>query len=151
MVNKVTVKIYGQNYTVAGEQSVESIYKIATAVDEQMNAIGRAMYDNSTATVATLTAVNLMEELMEVREKLKNLEVENKQLKEQNSNFQNLWEKSKDTSVQNKKVMEDASSKLKEYETQLKELNQKCTEYENSFFDLQMENIQLKSQLEKGR
>ena len=33
----------------------------------------------------------------------------------------------------------------------IKEVEDKCRELENSFFDLQMENIQLKSELEKLR
>ena len=37
----------------------------------------------------------------------------------------------------------------KESDERFKELQSRCTEYENSFFDLQMENIQLKSELEK--
>ena len=39
--------------------------------------------------------------------------------------------------------------KTKEDDEALEELKQKCKEYESTCFDLQMENIQLKSKLEK--
>ena len=36
-----------------------------------------------------------------------------------------------------------------ELEEKIRKLEEKCSEFESSYFDLQMENVQLKSQLEK--
>ena len=60
-----------------------------------------------------------------------------------------MWEDAKKNFAQYKENLSQMQNQKKENEERFKELQAKCTEYENSFFDLQMENIQLKSELEK--
>ena len=60
-----------------------------------------------------------------------------------------MWEDAKKNFAQYKESIADMKNQKKESDERFKELQSRCTEYENSFFDLQMENIQLKSELEK--
>ena len=41
MDSKVTVKIYGQDYTILGEKTEDEIVRIAEYVDNKMNLISR--------------------------------------------------------------------------------------------------------------
>ena len=51
-----------------------------------------------------------------------------------------------------KQVADDAKTQAKDsMEEVVAEIENKCRELENSFFDLQMENLQLKKELEKYR
>ncbi len=45
--------------------------------------------------------------------------------------------------------MSELQGRIKDDAARMKELRDKCSEYENSFFDLQMENIKLKNELDK--
>jgi hypothetical protein len=51
--------------------------------------------------------------------------------------------------MQSKESLDKLMEQSKEDETKYRELEKKCSEYENSIFDLQMENIQLKDELSK--
>ena len=147
-MSKVTVKIYGQEYTISGERSEEEIREIASHVDSEMRAIGRLLSDPSSGSLAVLTAVNIAEECHGIREEMAGLKAENDKLTETVKYYVNMWEEAKKTSKQNRDSINDMKTKRKEYEEQIKELTAKCDEHESTFFELQMENIQLKSELE---
>ena len=51
--------------------------------------------------------------------------------------------------MQYKEEAAGAASEKQELEENIRKLEEKCSEFESSYFDLQMENVQLKSQLEK--
>ena len=44
-----------------------------------------------------------------------------------------------------------AAAEKQRCEEKYRQLEEKCSEFESSFFDIQMENIRLKSELEKSR
>ena len=60
--NVVSVKIFGQEYSIASDKPREYIMKVADYVDSKMNEIGGGTYQ-STSSVAVLTAINLADEL----------------------------------------------------------------------------------------
>jgi cell division protein ZapA (FtsZ GTPase activity inhibitor) len=60
--NKVTVRIYGQDYTITGEKSQAYIERVAQHVDEVMSAISDAVGGASASSLAVLTAVNIADE-----------------------------------------------------------------------------------------
>ena len=60
-----------------------------------------------------------------------------------------MWDDSKQSFRKYKDSVSQMHDKTKEDDEALEELKQKCKEYESTCFDLQMENIQLKSKLEK--
>lgn len=151
MDNKVTVKIYGQDYTILGEKSEEEIVKIAEYVDNRMNLISRFSGVVSSGSLAILSAINITEEYFDALGQMEALRTAKMQVENDCKSYQKMWEDTKKSFAQFKENLSGMKEQEKLYEDRMKELSAKCNEYENSFFDLQMENIRLKSELEKYR
>ena len=49
--NKVTVRIYGQEYTISGERDPETIQEIAAYVDEKMKEISKFTSSNNLTSI----------------------------------------------------------------------------------------------------
>ena len=178
--NKVKVKIYGQEYVIAGDKSREEIIKVAAHVDTKMQEISeaaRTMGANA-SNIAVLSAVNIASEYFQLLEEMEDLRRMNMQLEKDAQHYVQLWDESKKNymeykeetqaivlqkdelveqirqkDIENRQLAEDIE-KAKEQtrssmETVVKEVEAKCRELENSFFDLQMENLQLKKEIEK--
>ena len=149
MESKVTVKIYGQEYTFAGDKSEEEIKRIAEYVDNKMRLISRVAGDSAQGSIGILSAVNIAEEYFEALNQIEQLRISKTQLENDSKYYLKMWEDAKQNFLQYENSMSELKNQKKENDEKYKELQAKCTEYENSFFDLQMENIQLKSELEK--
>jgi cell division protein ZapA len=150
MSEKVEVKIFGQTYTISGDKSKEEIERIAGYVDEKMHLIARIADKNGTGSgIAVLTAVNVTEEYFDQMEAMERLKTANEQLERDSAHYIKQWEDSKKNFMQSKENLDKVKEQARKEEERYKELEKKCTEYENSIFDLQMENIQLKSEIEK--
>lgn len=61
--NKITVKIFGSEYTIKGEAETEYIRKIAAYVDEKMHSIAKKFSIISSTKIAILAAINIADEL----------------------------------------------------------------------------------------
>lgn len=149
METKVTVKIFGQEYTIAGEKSAEEIEKIAEYVDNKMRLISRVAGDAAQGSIGMLSAINIAEEYFDALNQIEQLRTAKAQLENDSKYYLKMWEDAKKSFIANKDSITEMKTRTKENEEKFKELQARCTEYENSFFDLQMENIQLKSELEK--
>jgi len=149
--NKVKVRIYGQEYTIAGEKDEETIRKIASHVNEKMRQLGRSFSNNGQGTLAVLTAINIAEEYFGALETIEELKESKVQLEKENEHYLNMWDEAKKSFAQYKESAAKAAEDKKESEDKYNELSARCSEFENSFFDLQMENLQLKNELEKYR
>ena len=149
MESKVTVKIFGQEYTIAGDKAAEEIEKIAEYVDNKMRLISRVAGDSGQGSIAILSAINVAEEYFDALSQIEQLKISKTQLENDSKYYLKMWEDAKQNSMQYKESMSEIKTQKKEKDERFKELQAKCSEYENSFFDLQMENIQLKSELEK--
>ena len=68
--NKVNVKIYGQEYTISGEESRDQIIKIADYVDSKMTSLSGILPSGPVAALAILSAVNIAEEFFAEKGKL---------------------------------------------------------------------------------
>ncbi|NLD19317.1 MAG: cell division protein ZapA [Clostridiales bacterium] len=178
--NKVKVKIYGQEYVIAGERPREEIIKVAAHVDTKMHEIAEiAKAAGATpSSIATLAAVNITSEHFEMLSEMEELKRMNVQLEKDAQHYVQLWDESKknymdykeETQVivmQKDQLMSQLAHKdeeirmLKEAVEAAKaqaqssmadvvsDIEEKCRELENSFFDLQMENLQLKKELGK--
>lgn len=146
--NKVKIRIYGQEYTIVGERSQDEIIKAAQYVDERMQFIGRNSNLGSTTSLAVLSAVNIADEIFSIREELEQLRTLNSQLEADAQKYVNLWDEAKKNVIQYRNEIEDLRQKASD-DSQLKEIQRRYKELESSFFDLQMENVQLKSRLDK--
>lgn len=178
--NKVKVKIYGQEYIIAGEKSKEDIIKVAAHVDMKMQEIAEVAKSAgaSPSNVASLAAVNIASEYFQTLDEMEDLKRINMQLEKDAQHYVQLWDESKKNYMDYKEETQavvlqkdemvnqlrqkDAEIQQLKYEIEaaktqaqsnmddvVQEIESKCRELENSFFDLQMENLQLKKELGK--
>ncbi len=64
---KTIVRIAGKEYTLLADLPEEYIHKVAIYVDKKMNEVSRQRGDLSTAMLAVLAAINMADEVMELR------------------------------------------------------------------------------------
>jgi len=199
-VNKVTVKIYGQEYTFASTKPRDRMIQVAGHVDEVLNGLVEQGADGSISRLSMLAAINIAEQLFEMRDVMAEAEREKDELKKEINHFQQLWEEAKRSHLQYKddakelhelkdglqeklnqknveidnlirkadereKVMRELQSELdtaneklqnksdesEEGSEQIRELKDKLKDLEGNYFELQMENIQMKGDLERYR
>lgn len=196
--NRVQVKIYGQEFTISGEQPRDHIIKVADHVDRAMHELAKGLPSCPTSSLAVLAAVNCADEYYRSVDNVNELKAKNQQLEKDAQHYVQLWDEAKKNFIQYKedaqsavenreelqRAYEQKKSEYRELQIKFQELEQaneslqrknetlsqritsqeekkgssdllikefelKCREMESSFFDLQMENIQLKSELER--
>lgn len=175
--NRVSVKIYGQEYTIAGEKSREHIIRVANHVDVKIHEIAEALKAGPVSSLAVLAAVNIADEYFDSVEALQEERRLNERLRNDTEHYIRLWDEAKMSFAQYKEEAAAAFRRIDELKTaldekekeierlnsaiggakveakeeaaaQIAETEARCKEMENSFFDLQMENIQLKSEID---
>ena len=149
MDEKVNVKIFGQDYLISGDKDKEDIEKVAEYVDNKMHLIARVTDKRGTGTIAVLTAINITDEYFDAMDEIERLKAANQQIEKDAQRYLKMLDDTKATHEQSQESLDKLMEQSKEDETKYRELEKKCSEYENSIFDLQMENIQLKSEIEK--
>ncbi len=149
MDERVNVKIFGQDYLISGDKDKEDIEKVAEYVDNKMHLIARVTDKRGTGTIAVLTAINITDEYFDAMDEIERLKAANQQIEKDAQRYLKMLDDTKATHEQSKENLDKLMEQSKEEETKYRELEKKCSEYENSIFDLQMENIQLKSEIEK--
>ncbi len=145
--NRADVTICGQSYVLSSEKNEEKIKDIARFVDEELRRTSKALNCNPNYKCAVLTALNIAEKLMENSEMMLKLQTENYQLDNDVKHYIQQWEKAK---RQVSDVREEMSMKVdrqSQSEEEFKALQDKITELDNAYFDLQMENMNLKNEL----
>ena len=93
--SKATVKIYGQEYTIAGNTTGEQIVLVADHVDTLMNQIAKAIPSMNTHSLAVLTAVNISNDYFEARDRITVLESDIASLRNDAAHYVQLWEDAK--------------------------------------------------------
>ncbi|GAB6157299.1 cell division protein ZapA [Desulfotomaculum varum] len=73
VTNRVEVEIFGEYYTLKGNESPEYMIKVAQIVDKKMYEISQRNARLSPNKLAVLTAVNLVDELLKLQEQYNNL------------------------------------------------------------------------------
>jgi cell division protein ZapA len=178
--NKVSVKIYGQDYVVAGDKTREHMMKVADYVNTKMYDIAAISKGTSLSDLGVLAAVNVADDYFDALEEANRLKSESVQLEKDMEHYVQLWEEAKKTIIGYKEdsqtIIQQKNELMKTIETKeeeirrlsdanqeveakaamasqniVNELETKCRELENNFFDVQMENIQLKSEVERLR
>lgn len=158
--NRVVVKIYGQEYTISGDQPSEHIMRIAEYVDGKMTELAKSLPGVPAASVAALSAVNIADDYFASIKIANELRAQMAQLEKDKNQFAELFEEAKKNYIQYKEEARALAAQLEENARHqescqdssaaaVSELEAKYKEMENSFFDLQMENIQLKGELER--
>ena len=148
---RVKFRIYGQDYTIAGDRDEETIRRSAGDVEEKMREVGRNFATNAQGSLAVLASVNIADEYFRAKEEIDELTAAKEQLEKDAQHYLKMWDEAKKSFLQYKESAARTNEEQKEAEEKYRQLQDKCSEFENSFFDLQMENIRLKSELDKYR
>src|SRR5690554_4306235 len=84
MVNKVKtiVRIAGREYTIRGTEPEEYIHRVAIHVNRKMEQVIKTQPGLSTAMAAVLTAINLGDEVLKLKEEVEFLNARIKELEE---------------------------------------------------------------------
>ena len=164
-INKVTVLICGQEYTLSGDMPREYIMKLADKVDEKMTEISGGNTQTLSKT-AVLAAMLISDEYYSEKNRADRFAVEKAALEKQAADYEGLWEEVKNSfaaykeeqeaNVENLKAiiasqearLSDTQNVPPEAAQRIEELENRCKDVESSFFDLQMENIRLLNELE---
>lgn len=79
---RISVDIYGQNYTMVGTETSGHMRLVASMVDDKMREIHSHNSQLDIAKLGVLTAVNAVNDYIKVKEQLELLEEEVKKLKD---------------------------------------------------------------------
>ena len=145
--NRADVMICGSNYVLSSDKSEERIKEIAKMVDEEIRSTSRALNVNPNFKSAVLAALNIAEKLMDNTDMTLKLQTENYQLDNDVKHYIQLWEQSKKQVTDLKDKMSSEFDRQTQNSEDQKKLQEKLVEMENAYFDLQMENVNLKNEL----
>ena len=145
--NRADVVICETKYVLSSEKSEERIKEIAKYVDEELRATSKALNVNPNYRAAVLTALNITEKLMDNTDMILKLQTENYQLDNDVKHYIQLWEQTKKQVTDLKEKMSTEVDRQAQNNEDQKKLQEKLVEMENAYFDLQMENVNLKNEL----
>ena len=188
-MNRVSVKIFGQSYTIVGSKAEQEIREIAEYVDKKMQEINSVAPDMPRQMMAVLSAVNLADEYFTTLAELNKVSEKLQKVEGSIADYEKLWNEAKQSHVNSQNTISELENKnkivkdmleerieelektiaqkdekirsveefskklqgdLKEVSSDLvSEMEAKYKDLESSFFDIQMENIQLKGELER--
>jgi len=80
--NKITVDIYGQQYTIVGTESSSHIRLVASLVDSKMREISEKNPSLDVSRIAVLTAVNTIHDYIKLQDQLSIIQMEQKKEKD---------------------------------------------------------------------
>ena len=145
--NRADVVICETKYVLSSDKSEERIKEIAKYVDDELRATSRALNVNPNYKAAVLTALNITEKLMDNTDMILKLQTENYQLDNDVKHYIQLWEQTKKQVTDLKEKMSNEVDRQSQNNEDQKKLQEKLVEMENAYFDLQMENVNLKNEL----
>ena len=145
--NRADVVICGSNYVLSSEKSEERIKEIAKYVDDEIRTVSKALNFNPNFKTAVLAALNITEKLMDSTDTIFKLQTENHQLDNDVKHYINQWEQAKKQVTDLKEKMSTEVDRQSQSSEDQKKLQEKLVEMENAYFDLQMENVNLKNEL----
>ncbi len=145
--NRADVVICGSNYVLSSDKSEERIKEIAKYVDDDLRRTSKALNVNPNYKAAVLTALNITEKLMDTTDALLKLQTENYQLDNDVKHYIAMWEQTKKQVTDLKERMSTEVDRQSQSVEDYRKLQEKLVEMENAYFDLQMENVNLKNEL----
>ena len=199
-INKVTVLVFGQEYTLSGDMPRDYVLKLADHVDAKMKEIDGGAGSQPLSAVAVLAAMLIADEYYTLDNDISSLLEQNQKLSDNAASYERMWEELKANYASYKeevasmqanretlqryiaekdqqlssvnsqleeekryneelrgrvdellaKVQKNDNAPL-EAQKKIEELETRCRDIESSFFDIQMENIHLKNELENLR
>lgn len=120
-MNRVSVKIFGQNYTVIGTKDSGEILKIADYVDKKMREINEAAPDMPRQMMAVLSAVNLADEYFTTLSELDETAGKLKKLESSILDYEKMWDEAKQSHLNTQNTISELESKNKIVKDMLEE------------------------------
>lgn len=145
---KVNVKIYGQEYTIAGDKPEEHITKVAQYVDSKMKLISASFPGGAVSSLATLAAVNVADELFSIEDRTDEFKEKNEQLEKDIQHYVQLWEEAKKSFLSLKSETEDTNARNNELEREVKQLHEEMDSLQNEYEELTRKNKGLEHKVE---
>ena len=198
--NKVTVLVFGQEYTLSGDMPRDYVLKLADKVDGKMRELDGGSGAQPMSALAVLSAMLIADEYYTLDNDVNALLEQNQKLSENAQSYERMWEELKAnyasykeevaSMTANRETLQryiaekdqkisslsaelaeeqsanaDLRAKVEELlarvqksdnapleaQKKIEELETRCRDIESSFFDIQMENIHLKNDLEAYR
>ena len=112
--NKVEVKIFGQQYTIAGGSSREDVERVAEYVDSIMNRLSKNLPSLSTRSLAVLAAVNITSEYFETDQLNQSQAAEIEKMKADAERYAQLWEDAKNSLLKYREETKDGVEKMQD-------------------------------------
>ena len=145
--NRADVTICGTNYILSSDKSEEKIKEIAKFVDDELRRTSKQLNVNPSYKAAVLTSLNITEKLMDNSDMLLKLQTENLQLDNDVKHYISMWEQAKRQVTDLKEKITTEVDRTTRDSDDFNKLQEKLVEMENAYFDLQMENVNLKNEL----
>lgn len=163
-MNKVIVRINGQEYTMVGTESKEYLIKVATYVDEKMEEISKANSKLSTTMAAVLTSLNVADELFKCSYELDEVNLKYKkplqELQDANTTLNDLrssvelkeseilnLRKELEIKTEQISMLEEEKEKLvkllEEKNEKLLESEEIANDFQNRLYDMQIKIVEL--------
>ncbi len=146
--SKVTVKIYGQEYTIAGGDSGDRVVTVARHVDKVMNELAKALPSMSVSSLAVLAAVNVTDDLYESHVRIKELESVIADLRKDADHYIQLWEDAKSSFKQYKEDAQNSVEQLRELQRIFNLKNVELNKASDEIDDLKKQIEKLTEELE---
>jgi cell division protein ZapA len=179
-INKVTVMVYGSEYTLSGDMPRDYVLKLADKVDSKMRELDDGSNTQPRSALAVLAGMLIADELYtldadtdallaqnyaaykeEVAGMSSSRETLQRYVAEKDQRISSLsaeLEEEKRLNDELRAKVEDLIARVQqsdnaplEAQRKIQELETRCRDIESSFFDIQMENIHLKNDLEAYR
>ena len=148
---KVTVKIYGQEYTIAGGESGDYVETIARHVDKLMTELAAALPSMPVSSLAVLAAVNVTDDLYSARSRISELDNIIKDLRKDAEHYIQLWEDAKQSFKQYKTDSQNSVEQLRELQRIFNLKNVELNKAADEIEDLKKQIDKLTEELEFER
>ena len=145
---KVTVKIYGQEYTIAGGDSGDRVVTVARHVDKVMTELAKVLPSMSVSSLAVLAAVNVTDDLYESRTHAAELEDVIADLRKDADHYIQLWEDAKSSFKQYKEDAQNSVEQLRELQRIFNLKNVELNKAADEIDDLKKQIDKLKEELD---
>ena len=150
--NRVTVRILGTEYTIAGDASREHMMSVADYVDNKMHDLMAAAPNRGKGDIAVLTAINAADDYFNLLRDTDDMRAQNVQLRKDVEHFSQLWEDAKRNFIQYKEDNQATSSERMTLQRELVEKNTTISDLRSRVATRQdqLQNAQTKNQNQKA-
>ena len=156
--SRVTVKIYDQEYTIAGNSSGEQFVVVANHVDTLMHELAAGLPALPVSSLAVLTAVNIADDYFAEKDRAAELESVITDLKKDANHYIQMWEDAKQSFKQYKEDAQNSIEQLQELQriynmknVELSKANSALEEMKGRYESVRSDLLQAKSEYSRAK